>query len=208
MRDLRIICCFGPKFQTVRVEITLNDENWLIAVLLCVFGFLQTRANFVCFRHFPSIPSCESLSRLDLAQLYWLIGSHDTIHLKMALKTILIFRGKSFTSDKGSCSVEVDRTTSEPSSNPSKMKFPHVYQDEKCNEKWPFLKNRTMASLAISTKQIQCMTNYRKITIDRHVHTQYHQGAIREEGLWLGFSETRYRFVYFVRVVYLDYNKY
>ena len=96
--------------------------------------------------------SCESLSRLNLGQLYWLIGSHDTIHLKMALKTILIFRGKSSHSDKGYCSVEVDTTTSEPSSNPSKMKFPHVYQDEKCNEKWLFLKNRTMASLAIKHK--------------------------------------------------------
>ena len=87
-----------------------------------------------------------------MGQLYWLIGSHDTIHLKMALKTILIFRGKSSTSDKGSCYLEVDTTTSEPSSNPPKMKFPHVYQDEKGNEKWPFLKNRTMACLAIKQK--------------------------------------------------------
>ena len=54
-------------------------------------------------------------------------------------------------------------------------------------------------------KQMQCVTNYTK---DRHIHTQEHQDAINEEGLWLGFSETRYRFVYFVRVVYLDYNKY
>ena len=57
-------------------------------------------------------------------------------------------------------------------------------------------------------KQMQCVTNYRISTIDRHIHTQDHQDDIREEGLWLGFSETRYRFVYFVRVVYLDYNKY
>ena len=57
-------------------------------------------------------------------------------------------------------------------------------------------------------KQMQCETNYRISTKDRHIHTQNHQDAIREEGLWLGFSETRYRFVYFVRVVYLDYNKY
>ena len=57
-------------------------------------------------------------------------------------------------------------------------------------------------------KQMQCMTNYRISTKDRHFHTQDHQDAIREEGLWLGFRETRYRFVYFVRVVYLDYNKY
>ena len=57
-------------------------------------------------------------------------------------------------------------------------------------------------------KQMQCLTNYRISTKDRHIHTQDHQDAIREEGLWLGFSETRYRFVYFVRVVYLDYNKY
>ena len=33
LRDLRIICSFGPKFQTACVEITLNDENWRIAVL-------------------------------------------------------------------------------------------------------------------------------------------------------------------------------
>ena len=56
-------------------------------------------------------------------------------------------------------------------------------------------------------KQMQCVTNYTN-TKDRHIHTQDHQDAIREEGLWLGFSETRYRFVYFVRVVYLDYSKY
>ena len=62
------------------------------------------------------------------------------IHLKMAQKTVLIFLRKSSTSDKGSCSLEVDTTTSEQSSNPLKKKFPHVYQDEKCNEKWPFLK--------------------------------------------------------------------
>ena len=40
---------------------------------------------------------------------------------------------------------------------------------------------------------MQRVTNHRIITIGRHVHTQYHQDAIREEGLWLGFSETRYR---------------
>ena len=59
-------------------------------------------------------------------------------------------------------------------------------------------------------KQMQCVTNYRISTKDtgRHIHTQDHQDAIREEGLWLGFSETRYSFVYFVRVVYLDCNKY
>ena len=57
-------------------------------------------------------------------------------------------------------------------------------------------------------KQMQCVTNYRISAKDRHIHTQDHQDAIREEGLCLGFSETRYRFVYFVRVVYLDYNKY
>ena len=56
-------------------------------------------------------------------------------------------------------------------------------------------------------KQMQCVTNYRISTKDRHIHTQ-DQDAIREEGLWLGFSETGYRFIYFVRVVYLDYNKY
>ena len=54
----------------------------------------------------------------------------------------------------------------------------------------------------------KCVTNYRIRTIDRHIHTQDHQVAIREEGLWLGFSETRYRFAYLMRVVYLDYNKY
>ena len=137
-----------------------------------------------------------------------LIESHDTIHLKMALKTILIFLGKSSTSDKGSCSLEVDTMTSELSSNPPKKKFPHVYQDEKCNEKWPFLKNRTMACLAVKQNKCKCVMNYKISTKDRHIHTQDHQDAIREEGLWLGFSETRYRFVYFVRVVYLDYNKY
>ena len=57
-------------------------------------------------------------------------------------------------------------------------------------------------------KQMQCVTNYRISTKDRHIHTQDHQDAIREEGFWLGLSETRYRFVYFVRVVYLDCNKY
>ena len=34
-------------------------------------------------------------------------------------------------------------------------------------------------------KQMQCVTNYRISTKDRHIHTQYHQDAIREEGLWL-----------------------
>ena len=57
-------------------------------------------------------------------------------------------------------------------------------------------------------KQMQCVTNYTISTKDRHIHTQDHQDAIREGGLWLGYSETRYRFVYFVLVVYLDYNKY
>ena len=126
----------------------------------------------------------------------------------MALKTIHIFLGKSSTSDKGSCCLEVDTTTSELSSNPPKKKFPHVYQDEKCNEKWPFLKNRSMACLAVKQNKCKCVTNYRISTKDRHTHTQDHKDAIREEVLWLGFSETRYRFVYFVRVVYLDYNKY
>ena len=42
---------------------------------------------------------------------------------------------------------------------------------------------------------MQCVTNYRISTIDRHFHTQDHQDAIREEGLWLGFSETIYRFI-------------
>ena len=92
---------------------------------------------------------------------------------------------------------------------PGDRPFPAlVYQDEKCTDKWPFLKNRTMACLA---KQMQCVTNYRHDRIstkERHIHTQDHQDAIREEGFWLGFSETRYRFVYFVRVVYLDCNKY
>ena len=72
----------------------------------------------------------------------------------MALKTILIFLGKSSTSDKGSCSLEVDTTASELSSNPPKKKFPHVNQDEKCSEKRPFLKNWTMACLAV--KQNKC----------------------------------------------------
>ena len=72
------------------------------------------------------------------------------IQLKMALKTILIFLGKSSTSDKGSCTLEIDTTTSELSSNPPKKKFPHVYQDEKCNE----MKNRTMTCLAV--KQNKC----------------------------------------------------
>ena len=45
-------------------------------------------------------------------------------------------------------------------------------------------------------KLLQCVTNYRISTKDRHINTQDHQDAIREEGLWLGFSETRYRFVY------------
>ena len=77
-----------------------------------------------------------------------MIGSHDTIHLKMALKTNLIFLRKSSTSDKVSCSLGIDTTTSGLSSNPPKKKFPHVCQDEKCKEKWPFLKNPTMACLA------------------------------------------------------------
>ena len=51
-------------------------------------------------------------------------------------------------------------------------------------------------------KQMQCVRNYRISTKDRHIHTQDNQDAIREEGLWLGFSETRHCFVYFVRVVY------
>ena len=40
-------------------------------------------------------------------------------------------------------------------------------------------------------KQMQCVTNYRISTKHRYVHTQDHQDAIIEEGLWLGFSETR-----------------
>ena len=37
-------------------------------------------------------------------------------------------------------------------------------------------------------KQMQWVTNYRISTIDRHIHTQDHQDAIREEGLWLDDS--------------------
>ena len=51
-------------------------------------------------------------------------------------------------------------------------------------------------------KQMQCVMNYRISTKERHIHTQ---DAIREEGLWLGFSDTRYLFV---RGVNLDYDKY
>ena len=40
-------------------------------------------------------------------------------------------------------------------------------------------------------KQMQCVTNYRISTKDRHVHTQDQKDAIIEEGLWLGFSKTR-----------------
>ena len=57
-------------------------------------------------------------------------------------------------------------------------------------------------------KQMQCLTNYRISTKERHIHTQDHQDVIREEGLWLGFSEARYLFICFVQVVYLDNNKY
>ena len=137
---------------------------------LCVFGFLLTPANSVCFRHFSSVLSCESLSRLNLGQFYWLIGSHDTIHLKMALKTILIFLGKSSTSDKGSCSLEVDTTTSELSSNPPKKKFPHVYQDEKCIEMAVSEKSDN-GMFGCEAKQMQCVTNYRIRTKGRHVRS-------------------------------------
>ena len=89
----------------------------------------------------------------------------------MALKTILIFLGKSSTSDKGSCSLGVDTTTSKLSSNSPKMKFPHVYQDEKCNEKWPFLKISDNGVFGRKAKQMQCVTNYRISTKDRHIHT-------------------------------------
>ena len=37
-----------------------------------------------------------------------------------------------------------------------------------------------------SDNNMFCVTNYRISTIDRHIHTQDHQDAIREEGLWLG----------------------
>ena len=74
---------------------------------------------------------------------------------------------------------------SEPSYNPPKKKFQHVYQDEKWHEKWPFLKTRTI-TFCHKEKQMQCVTDYRISTIDKHIHTQHHQDAIREEGLWLG----------------------
>ena len=67
------------------------------------------------------------LNFYDFIQVFVFTTNH---HLKMALKTILIFLGKSSTSDKGSCSLEIDTTTSELSTNPPKKKFPHVYQDE------------------------------------------------------------------------------
>ena len=112
----------------------LNDENWCIA--------------FFSVRIWVSLNPGEFLREpfeiefgtilLNLGQFYWLIGSHDTIHLKMALKTILIFLEKSSTSDKGSCSLEVDKTASELSSNPPKKKFPHVYQDENVVRKGRF----------------------------------------------------------------------
>ena len=91
------------------------------------------------------------LNFCDFIQVYVFTTNH---HLKMALKTILIFLGKSSTSDRGSCSLEVDTTTSELSSDPPKKKFLRVCQDEKCSKKWPFLKNRTMAFLAV--KQNKC----------------------------------------------------
>ena len=39
-------------------------------------------------------------------------------------------------------------------------------------------------------KQMQCVTNYRISTKDRHIHTQDHQDAIREEGLCLARQDT------------------
>ena len=36
-------------------------------------------------------------------------------------------------------------------------------------------------------KQMQCVTNYRISTKDRHIHTQDHQDAIREERVVAGF---------------------
>ena len=90
----------------------LNDDNWRIAVLSVRIWVSLNPGEFRLFPTFSVSLVFESLSRLNLGQFYWLIGSHDTIHLKMVLKTILIFLGKSSTTDKGSCSLEVDTVTS------------------------------------------------------------------------------------------------
>ena len=89
----------------------------------------------------------------------------------MALKTILIFLGKSSTSDKGSCSLEVDTRTSELSSNPPKKKFPHVYQDEKMQREMAVSEKSDNGVFGRKAKQMHCVTNYRISTKDRHIHT-------------------------------------
>ena len=76
-------------------------------------------------------------------------------YLKMALKTILISSGlpenRTIEQDPLSEVEDFPRKLEllELSSNPQKKKFPHICQDEKCNEKWPFLINRTMACFSM-----------------------------------------------------------
>ena len=60
--------------------------------------------------------------------------------------------------------------TFELSSNPPKKKFPQVYQDEKCNEMAVSEKSDN-GVFGRKAKQMQCVTNYRISTKDKHIHT-------------------------------------
>ena len=104
----------------------------------------------------------------------------------MALKTILIFLGKSSSSDKGFCSLEIDTTTSE-----LEKEVPTCLSRRKMQREMAVSEKSDNGVFGRKAKQMQCVTNYRISTKDRHVHAQDHQDAIIEEGYWLGFSETR-----------------
>ena len=73
----------------------LNDENWRIAIISVRIWVSLNPGEFRLFPTFSVSLLLREPFDMDLGQFYWFIGSHDTIHLKMALKTILIFLGKS-----------------------------------------------------------------------------------------------------------------
>ena len=122
----------------------------------------------------------------------------------MAQKTILSWVIIPNRQETGSDETETSNTSaSEPATEPGqeppakKQKFEHSFQ-EKWLEKWPFLRKTEkgmFCQTCINQKKKNTLTegctNYRTSTIDRHLVTQDHQDALREEALRKDYTKAR-----------------
>lgn len=116
----------------------------------------------------------------------------------MAQKSILSWISGKSGSDVTETGTETsDSTASEPGTDPpkKKQKFEHLFQ-EKWLEKWPFLRKTDKGMLCqtcVDQKKRNALTegciNYRTSTIERHLATQDHQDALKEEAMRNNFSE-------------------